>query len=76
MANPKQLQDVVDDINRSGGLYHQLDLGADLVIKGEYDMTRYIDFYGIPADLSGRTVLISVRPRVFSPLSAPAEGPL
>src|SRR6266851_6559866 len=57
MANPKKLQDVVDDINRSGGLYHQIDLGANLLIKGEYDMTRYIDFYRIPADLSGRTVL-------------------
>jgi SAM-dependent methyltransferase len=57
MANPKQLQAIVDDINRSGGLYHQIDLGADLVIKGEYDMARYIDFYNIPADLTGRTVL-------------------
>jgi SAM-dependent methyltransferase len=57
VPNTRNLQDLVDDINRSGGIYHQIDLGGGLVVKGEYDMTRYLDFYGIPADLSGRTVL-------------------
>ena len=28
-----------------------------LVVKGEYDMTRYVEFYGIAADLGGKTVL-------------------
>jgi 2-polyprenyl-3-methyl-5-hydroxy-6-metoxy-1,4-benzoquinol methylase len=57
MRRAEHLRDVVDHINRSGGIYHQIDLGSGLVVKGEYDMTRYIDFYGIPAGLGGRTVL-------------------
>jgi 2-polyprenyl-3-methyl-5-hydroxy-6-metoxy-1,4-benzoquinol methylase len=34
-----------------------LDLGDGNVITGTYDMTRYVGHYGIPADLTGRTVL-------------------
>jgi 2-polyprenyl-3-methyl-5-hydroxy-6-metoxy-1,4-benzoquinol methylase len=56
-TKPKNWEAVVDEINRGGGIYHQIRLRNGLVIKGEYDMTRYLDFYGIPADLSGRTVL-------------------
>jgi len=57
MANLESLEALVDDINRRGGIYHQIELGSGLVIKGEYDMTKYLDFYRIPADLSGQTVL-------------------
>jgi len=57
MRSRENLQRVVDAYNQSGGAYHQIDMGAGLVLKGEYDMTRYVDSYGIPADLSGRTVL-------------------
>jgi len=57
MSYPNNLRDVCDNINRSGGTYHQIDLGGGLVVKGEYDMTRYVEFYGIAADLSGKTVL-------------------
>jgi 2-polyprenyl-3-methyl-5-hydroxy-6-metoxy-1,4-benzoquinol methylase len=47
----------VDFVNRAGGSYHRLDLGDGRVIRGTYDMTRYIDQYGIPDDLRGQTVL-------------------
>ena len=57
MSYPNNLRDVCDNINRSGGTYHQIDLGNGLVVKGEYDMTRYVEFYGIAADLGGKTVL-------------------
>jgi tRNA (mo5U34)-methyltransferase len=48
---------LVEKANQSGGTYHQLDLGEGLVIKGDYDMTQYLQYYDIPADLSGKTVL-------------------
>jgi 2-polyprenyl-3-methyl-5-hydroxy-6-metoxy-1,4-benzoquinol methylase len=57
MLNRENLPRIVDAINQAGGTYHQIDLGGGLLVKGEYDMTRYVDSYGIPADLSGRTVL-------------------
>ena len=47
----------VDEVNQTGGTYHRMDLGEGLVLDGEYDMARYVDSYGIPDDLAGKTVL-------------------
>jgi tRNA (mo5U34)-methyltransferase len=48
---------LVDQVNRSGGTYHRLDLGGGLVIDGDYDMNKYVHYYGLPSRLDGRTVL-------------------
>ena len=37
--------------------YHSFDLGQGLQIEGEFDLRPHLDRYGIPADLTGRTVL-------------------
>ena len=47
----------VEEVNHAGGTYHRMELGHGLVLDGEYDMTRHVDRYGIPADLTGKTVL-------------------
>jgi len=48
---------VAEYINQVGGLYHQIDLGDGLIIKGEYDLSKVLHHYNLPADLSGKTVL-------------------
>jgi|SRR3972149_7133415 len=53
----RQLESYVQEINQSGGTYHRLDLGNGLVICGDYDMTKYVQHYNLPADLRGKTVL-------------------
>jgi 2-polyprenyl-3-methyl-5-hydroxy-6-metoxy-1,4-benzoquinol methylase len=52
-----RLVEFVGMVNRSGGSYHRLDFGHGIVMDGEYDMTKYIDHYGIPRDLTGGHVL-------------------
>lgn len=52
-----RITDLVDLVNRSGGSYHRLDFGDGRVIRGTYDMTRYLGHYRLPDDLRGRTVL-------------------
>lgn len=47
----------VSQINRAGGEYHKFDLGNNLIIDGDYDLYKYIDFYNIPRSLVGTTVL-------------------
>jgi tRNA (mo5U34)-methyltransferase len=37
--------------------YHTIDLGSGLVTPGIFDHRPYLPFFGIPKDLSGRTVL-------------------
>jgi tRNA (mo5U34)-methyltransferase len=37
--------------------YHTIDLGNGIVTPGEYDHRSVLKFYGIPEDLSGKTVL-------------------
>ena len=37
--------------------YHTIKLPNGLVLKGIFDMSKYIDRYKIPNDLSGKTVL-------------------
>lgn len=48
---------MVDRVNAAGGSYHQLELGPDLVIKGDYDMRKYLSYYKIADRLDGTTVL-------------------
>lgn len=48
---------MVDRVNSSGGTYHRLDLGPDLVIEGDYDMARYLKHYHLPESMTGMTVL-------------------
>jgi len=37
--------------------YHTLDLGHGIVTPGIYDLNPYLEFYGIPKDLSGKSAL-------------------
>ncbi|MBN1888136.1 MAG: hypothetical protein JW850_09105 [Thermoflexales bacterium] len=37
--------------------YHTLDLGNGIVTPGDYDHRPYLDYYGIPASLAGKTAL-------------------
>jgi len=37
--------------------YHTIDLGNGLITPGEYDHRSVLKYYGIPEDLSGKTVL-------------------
>jgi hypothetical protein len=60
MNNPdrfEKLHQIVQDINKAGGSYHKFDFGNNLVIDGENDMVKYLHHYGIPEDLTGKTVL-------------------
>jgi 2-polyprenyl-3-methyl-5-hydroxy-6-metoxy-1,4-benzoquinol methylase len=60
MSDPHSLEKIrqlVQEINNAGGSYHKFDVGSNLVIDGEYDMTKYLHHYGIPEDLTGKTVL-------------------
>jgi 2-polyprenyl-3-methyl-5-hydroxy-6-metoxy-1,4-benzoquinol methylase len=47
----------VEEVNRGGGTYHRLDLGEGQIIQGEYDMTKYVNYYCLPPDLRGAVVL-------------------
>ncbi len=51
------LVDYVATLNAAGGSYHRLDFGQGVVLRGQYDMARYVDHYGIPPDLRGWRVL-------------------
>src|SRR5438046_2405575 len=51
------VQEFVARVNRAGGTYHRLDWGNGLVIKGIFDLTKYLDHYHLPADLTGKTAL-------------------
>jgi 2-polyprenyl-3-methyl-5-hydroxy-6-metoxy-1,4-benzoquinol methylase len=60
MSKPNSLEEIrqlVQEINKMGGSYHKFDFGNKLVINGEYDMAKYLHHYGIPEDLTGKTVL-------------------
>ena len=54
---PEKIRQLVQEINNAGGSYHKFDVGSNLVIDGIYDMTKYLHHYGIPEDLTGKTVL-------------------
>jgi 2-polyprenyl-3-methyl-5-hydroxy-6-metoxy-1,4-benzoquinol methylase len=44
-------------VNRAGGAYHKYTLGDGMVIEGDYDLTKYLSYYDLPANLAGTTVL-------------------
>lgn len=52
-----ELIDYVRKTNEAGGTYHRIDFGDGLVLEGQYDITRYLDRYGFPEDLSGKKAL-------------------
>jgi 2-polyprenyl-3-methyl-5-hydroxy-6-metoxy-1,4-benzoquinol methylase len=52
-----EIAKIVRKLNESGGLYHQFDLGDGLVLDGHYDMTQYVQHYGLPKTLAGKTAL-------------------
>jgi 2-polyprenyl-3-methyl-5-hydroxy-6-metoxy-1,4-benzoquinol methylase len=55
--NRDRLRQLVETVNNNGGTYHQLNLGAGLILQGYYDMTKYIGYYELAASLEGKTVL-------------------
>jgi SAM-dependent methyltransferase len=52
-----EVVEFVRSVNAAGGAYHRIDFGEGLVLEGEHDMQKYLPYYGIPADLSGKTAL-------------------
>lgn len=52
-----RLRQLIEEANKAGGTYHQLNLGDGLVIQGDYDMTQYLHHYKLPENLKGKTVL-------------------
>jgi len=56
-ANRDRIEQWANQINQAGGTYHQLALGDGLMIEGDYDMRKYVDYYQLPKDLTGKTVL-------------------
>jgi 2-polyprenyl-3-methyl-5-hydroxy-6-metoxy-1,4-benzoquinol methylase len=44
-------------VNRAGGAYHKYTLCDDVVIEGDYDLGKYLSYYGLPESLAGTTVL-------------------
>ena len=52
-----ELREFIKQINNLGGSYHRLDFGDGMVMNGEYDMSKYIDNYGISKNLTGVSVL-------------------
>ena len=57
MTHSQKLIELVRTCNQAGGSYHRIDFGEGLVLEGEYDMAHYLDFYGLPKNLSGSKVL-------------------
>lgn len=51
--NPTELQQQVEKLE----WYHTIDLGDGIVTPGIYDHRPYLNYYGIPKDLMGKTVL-------------------
>jgi tRNA (mo5U34)-methyltransferase len=52
-----RLNRYVNKVNESGGTYHKLYITDEIVIHGEYDMTKYIKYYNLPQNLKGKAVL-------------------
>jgi hypothetical protein len=76
MSQPNSLakiRQLVQEINNMGGSYHKFDFGNNLVINGEYDMTKYLHRYEIPEDLAASRYWILGQVEAFSLLSVRAE---
>jgi len=57
MVNKEKLFQEIKNFYDSGFGYHTLKFPDGSILKGEYDMSKYLDYYQIPKDLSGKTVL-------------------
>jgi tRNA (mo5U34)-methyltransferase len=51
------LVEYVGKVNAAGGTYHHMDFGQGVILRGHYDMRRFVQHYDIPADLNGQRVL-------------------
>lgn len=51
------LVEYVRALNAAGGAYHHLDFGQGVILRGQYDMRRFVGYYDIPPDLTGQRVL-------------------
>jgi tRNA (mo5U34)-methyltransferase len=58
-THPPNVVEFVNRVNadRDALAYHRIDFGGGLVMEGEYDMRDYLPHYGLPSDLTGKTVL-------------------
>lgn len=54
--NEREIKALKDEVSQLIW-YHTIDLGHGIVTPGIYDHRQYLDFYGIPDDLSGKSSL-------------------
>lgn len=47
----------IKNFYKNGHGYHTLKFPDGTVVKGKFDMSKYLEFYKIPDDLSGKTIL-------------------
>lgn len=52
-----EIQEPAAQVNGAGGIDHKMDLGHGVTLDGEYDMSKYLSYYGFPEDLTGSSVL-------------------
>ncbi|MDQ6797967.1 MAG: class I SAM-dependent methyltransferase [Actinomycetota bacterium] len=71
---PPEARTLVDDLNRAGLTYHQFDFGDGLVVKGIYDMAKFLAHYNLPDDMSGMEVLDVGTASGFFALECTARG--
>jgi tRNA (mo5U34)-methyltransferase len=53
---PEKTNDLLDEMH-TFHWYHTIDLGNGIITPGEYDHRPLLKYYGIPEDLTGKTVL-------------------
>ena len=51
------IRQTVQRLNEGGGSYHRIELGPNLVLERDYDISPVLGKYGFPEDLSGQRVL-------------------
>ena len=49
--------ELINEANASGGAYHKMTFPDGTVLNGAFDMSKYLSYYNLPDDLSGKTVL-------------------
>jgi len=57
LGHTPDVVEFVKDVNAGGGNYHLIDFGAGLVMDGEYDLRDSLSHYGLPTELTGKSVL-------------------
>lgn len=53
----KSPEEIITKVNKEGGAYHKLLFPNGTVLKGIYDLNKFIKYYKIPENLSGKTVI-------------------